>query len=337
MSVNTKLLQSVSTDASTHLSSRGVVKSDDDAPNPKGYSMMKTLTQKNVLLPGNDHVSNGPEKSAPVTFPSLGDARNLLELEGFAFVTGAQVQAAMGGADVATLVQAARLAPADPYDLTGSRFRRYHQATFFPWCSRIVSNPPFEDGPNLAPYSAYFQAKHFNIEYGNQRRRFAPFGDELLSNPALLALTNICFRLIPRWRLKGDGRWPVLVGMHLVRLQSDGRRAAVATPNHAHQDGEPFTFVIMLERDNIVGGVSYIVQARCAGRHPDDLLDCEVLATGTLTEPLDIAAVDDARVAHHVTGVLGADGRPGSRSVLLLDYSELHPTRTPGPQQHAND
>jgi hypothetical protein len=287
----------------------------------------------------NDNIA-APQPSinyVPATLSPLKDARNSLEIEGFAFIPGIQVKAAMGGANITTLVEAARSAPADPYDRTGSRFRRYHQATFFPWCNRIVPNPPFQDGPNLTPYSTYFQAKHFNIEYGNQRRRFAPFSDELLASHALSTLTNVCFRLIPRWRLKGDGRWPVLVGMHLIRLESDGRRAAVATPNHAHQDGEPFTFVIMLERNNIDGGVSYIVQAGCAGRHPDDLSDSEVLASVTLTETLDIAAVDDARVAHHVTGVLGKDGRPGFRSVLLLDYSELQPTRTPDPRQHANE
>jgi hypothetical protein len=257
--------------------------------------------------------------------------RTRMELEGFAFVPRVAVEAAIGAIDITSLVEAARSAPADRYDVTGSRFRRYRQGTYFPWCNRLIPNPAFQDGPELQPYSSYFQSSSFNIEQGNQQRRFAPFSDEVMASPALLGLTELCFRLIPRWRLRGDGRWPVLVGMHLVRLQSDGRRAAVATPNHAHQDGEPFTFVILLERNNVEGGVSYIVEARCAGQHPDDLIRSDILASGTLTDPLDIAAIDDARVAHHVTGVLGADGRSGSRSALLLDFSELQPVRTPEP------
>jgi hypothetical protein len=42
-----------------------------------------------------------------------------------------------------------------------------------------------------------------------------------------------------------------------------------------------------------------------------------------------MVGIDDARVAHHVSGVLSANGEHGSRSVLLLDFSELTPARTP--------
>jgi hypothetical protein len=305
-------------------------------PKQRNETMITPNTQP-AINPGNAHdndnvaMRQAAQGTPRVRTTAIQAPRTTMELEGFAFVPKATVETAIGAVDITPLVEATRSAPADRYDATGSRFRWYRQGTYFPWSNRLVPNPAFQDAPELEPYSSYFQSSSFNIEQGNQQRRFAPFSDDVMASPALLALTELCFRLIPRWRLRGDGRWPVLVGMHLVRLQSDGRRAAVATPNHAHQDGEPFTFVILLERDNVVGGVSYIVQARCAGQHPDDLTRADVLASGTLTDPLDIAAIDDARVAHHVTGVLGADGRPGSRSALLLDFSELQPVRTPEP------
>ncbi len=284
---------------------------------------MRHLIEINATIPAK------PVESIAVLHPILVRARNDFEIDGYAFLAGHDVRSIMHAPDVIDLVEAARSAPPDVYDKIGSRFRMYHQATYFPWNGALVVNPPFQDGPSLVPYSTYFQQASFNIEHGGQHRRFTPFSEQLLSNFALRALVSLCFKLIPRWRLKGAGRWPVLVGMHLIRLQSDGRRAAVATPNHAHQDGEPFTFVIMLERDNIEGGVSFILDASCAGQHPDDVPDRHILASGTLMEPLDIAAVDDERVAHHVTGVLGAGGRPGFRSVLLIDFSEMQPIRTP--------
>jgi hypothetical protein len=260
-------------------------------------------------------------------------ARHQLEMDGFAIAGSAAVRAALEPIDLSDILEAVRSAPADPYDPTASRHRlysqvhRHHDGT-------LGLVPPFQDGPNLASYTTYFQASHFNRQFGNQNRRFPPFPKSVLESDALRNLVNVCFAVIPRWRLKGDGRNSVLVGVHGQRLKSDGRRAGVASPPHLHQDGEPFTFVVMLERENVTGGVSYVATADAAGQSPDDIDESRILARGTLMAPLDILAIDDERVTHHVSGVLGANGRPGSRSVLLIDFSEIELVRTPPP---AND
>src|SRR5207244_9535035 len=63
---------------------------------------------------------------------------------------------------------------------------------------------------------------------------------------------------------------PVLVNVHLNRLQSDGRRAALPSPREIHVDGEPFTFVVLVERTpNLVGGISYVADRCCAGKLVD--------------------------------------------------------------------
>lgn len=293
---------------------------------------MEFATKPTTPFRGNDN--NGPHRSRrrkehrfrSKAKPELAKSRDTLEREGYCF---GDFRDSLSVDDLRILVEAARSAPADLYDTTASRFRRYHQAIYFPWTCEIAPVPPFRDGPDVPAYCTYFQASSFNTEYGNLRRRFAPFGQKLLECRALSELIENCFQIIPRSRLAGFGRRPVLVGMHIIRLESDGRRAAVATPNLLHQDGEPFTFVIMLERKNAQGGISYIANSNCAGSHPDDVNDADILATATLTEPLDMVGIDDARVAHHVSSVLSANGDHGSRSVLLLDFSELTPARTP--------
>jgi hypothetical protein len=267
----------------------------------------------------------------PQFSPELIAARQQLETDGFAIAAGTAVRSVLGEHfDLMEILEAVRAAPVDRYDRTGSRQKLYSQVIRHPNGTLSVL-PPCDDGANSASYTTYFQALHFNREFGNLKRQFAPFPATVLGNPTLQVLINLCFAMIPQWRLKGDARNSVFVGVHGQRLKSDGRRAVMSSPPHLHIDGEPHTFVVMLERDNVIGGVSYVALPEAAGKSPEDIDPSWILARGTLMNPLDILAVDDERVSHHVTGVLGANRRPGSRSVLLLDYSEIDLTRTPAP------
>lgn len=267
----------------------------------------------------------------PLFSPELVAGRQQMEAEGFAIIASKAARSALGeGFDLSEILEAVRAAPADPYDPTGFRQKLYSQL-FRHHDGTLSIVPPCRDSPNSPSYTPYFQALHFNREFGNVKRRFAPFPRAVLESTALQTLINLCFGLIPQWRLKGDGRNSVFVGVHGQRLKSDGRRAIMSSPPHLHIDGEPYTFVVLLERDNVTGGVSYIATPEAAGKAPEDIEPSCILARGTLMNALDILAVDDERVSHHVTGVLGANRRPGSRSVLLLDYSEIDLSRTPAP------
>lgn len=269
-----------------------------------------------------------PRKPLP---PELAAGRHRLEMDGFAFVPGAAVRKALEPLDLSGMLKAVQAAPVDPYDPTASRHRLYSQV-FHHHDGTLGLVPPFQDGPNLHQYTTYFQASHFNRQFGDQTRRFPPFPNALLESVAIRKLVNACFSLIPSWRMERSRRNSLLVGLHAQALKSDGRRAGMASPPHLHQDGEPFTFIVMLERKNVTGGISYIATVDAAGQSPDDIDEARILARGPLMLPLDILAVDDERVTHHVSGVLGANGQPGCRSVLLIDFSEIEPVRTPPPR-----
>jgi hypothetical protein len=47
----------------------------------------------------------------------------------------------------------------------------------------------------------------------------------------------------------------------------------------------PFTFAVLIERNNVDVGLSYIVEATSVGMHSDDVSESEVLTSGTLQTP----------------------------------------------------
>src|SRR5262249_52591337 len=87
----------------------------------------------------------------------------------------------------------------------------------------------------------------------------------------------------------------------------------VALPPRPHKDGEKVTAIILLARHNITGGKNWIYDN-----------DFEPLFGVTLSDVLDMAAVNDAKVHHHVQPVHVLPGEAeGWRTVLLIDFSPL--------------
>jgi len=273
-----------------------------------------------------------PNKPPSFQRPKLiRDMRRELEREAFALRSGTRLREALaiGEADLDELIRAGRELPADPYDATGMRSRVYSQVVLCPWNGTLFWLPPFFDAQTGAPYTTYLQEASSNPEVGGIERRFAPVPYPLQENRAFCTLIRELWGAIPAWRAEGRGRAPVLVGSHISNLKSDGRRAAMPSPREIHVDGEPFTFVVLLERTpNLVGGVSYVARRHCATKCVEDVSPSDILAEGTLSGPLDTLVVDDAAVSHTVSGVRTVDGKPGWRIVLFIDYSVLKPART---------
>lgn len=257
--------------------------------------------------------------------------RRELEREGYAFGPGATVRQALDiyEEDFQAIVEAGRVLPTDPYDSSGMRSRALSQAILAPWANSLLWLPPCIDGRTGGVYTTYFQDLSSNPEIGGVERHFAPLPAALQHNRTLCALVQELWWVIPGWRAEGRGRAPVFVNVHLNKLQSDGRRAALPSPREIHVDGEPFTFVVLVERTpNLAGGVSYVANRCCAGRCVEDLHSSDVIAEGALVKPLDMLAIDDGAISHTVSGVRTVDCQVGWRTVLFIDYSVLKPART---------
>lgn len=224
--------------------------------------------------------------------------------------------------------------PLDRHSSDGNRFRRYSQFIALPWRHTFELLPPVWDARRGEEVTEYFQDTSYNPTDGGQSRTFAALAPSQRQNPFLTWLLEYDLRQIP-WTVK-ELHKPLLVGVHQVKHVASTGRAAASSPDCLHQDGEPFTFVHLIERSaNVVGGINTIAPTCYKNRQPSDVPPHDILAQFTLTNFLDSFVVADARVCHHVSAidVMPAPedaahrrgGNSGVRSVLLIDFTPLVP------------
>jgi len=213
--------------------------------------------------------------------------------------------------------------PPDPYADGCNRYRSYSRAVLIPWSRRLewIPNATDEDGEEV---TEYYQGG-YNPDYVQQARRFTPISERAQANPLLLRAIDA--DLERTFWDDVDSRLPLHVGVHFVRLRVDRPgEEAVASPNHLHQDGEPFTFAHLVGRANSLGGVNTIATPRCSGLMPEDVAEHLIVDRFELVEPFESYGVCDAKVSHYVSAVRRAGGEgPGERSVVLVDFTPMVP------------
>jgi hypothetical protein len=213
--------------------------------------------------------------------------------------------------------------PRDPHATTVNRYRRYSPAILLPWHLRLDWVPNLGDPDD--PYTEYFQGD-YNPEYAGVIRQFPPLSDELKSDCDLhqvvlhdWSLTFWHERLLTR---------PFIVGVHLIKLMvSEAGVRAVSSPDHLHQDGEPFTFVHLVARENAVGAHNVIAEAGCSGCQPEGVPPEAILDEFQLLRPLESYGVHDQAISHYVSSLeRGPEERPAVRAALLVDFTPLLPS-----------
>jgi hypothetical protein len=111
--------------------------------------------------------------------------------------------------------------------------------------------------------------------------------------------------------LSSEPSWHVEV--HQFRIEARTGEFGRPTPEGVHRDGVDFVLVLLVNRTNIVSGVTSV----------HDLTGKE-LGEFTLTQPFDAALVDDARVMHGVTPVEPLNpAEPGYRDVLVVTFRSV--------------
>ncbi|SFJ59335.1 2OG-Fe dioxygenase family protein [Thermoflavimicrobium dichotomicum] len=210
--------------------------------------------------------------------------------------------------------------PIDPYAVNKNRYRRYSRAIIMPWSKKIEWLPNYH--LNGTPVCEYFQGR-FNREYLEDYRAFAPLSDAVKANPLLHRIIQYDFEMT-FW----DDReliLPIHVGVHFVKMLAEtDQDQSVASPDHIHQDGEPFTFVHLIARRNVAGGINTIATTECAGKRREEVDEQLIIEEFELKEPLESYGVCDKMVSHYVSAVKkGPDAVPGERSAILIDYTPL--------------
>ncbi|WP_347860942.1 2OG-Fe dioxygenase family protein [Salimicrobium sp. PL1-032A] len=229
--------------------------------------------------------------------------------------------------DLEELKQEFTTLPIDSYAKELNRYRRYARAVIIPGTGEVQWLPSVET--EEGEMYKYFQGS-FNPEYTNAARDFPAISEKIRANKLLNDIVMFDYRQT-FWR-EEDMLLPVHAGIHFVKLEvEDEGDMAVSSPNHLHQDGEPFTFAHLVHRQNVEGGLNAIGVPEVAGDVPEDVDDSKLLKQMTLTEPLESYGVFDPMVSHYVAPVTkGKKEKKGQRSMILIDFQ---PTVCPDPDE----
>lgn len=189
----------------------------------------------------------------------------------------------------------------DTYMADGGRYRRRRHAVF---------TVDAKGGIARAPHQAHYQSLDYNRLNGGIARWFEPIKPEIGDSPSLRTILESCRVLfgalspaVPRWHVE----------LHQFRIEARPDMLGLPTPEGLHRDGVDHVLVLLVARHNIAQGTTTI-----------HALDRTLLGSFTLTQPLDAAIVDDARVYHGVTAVEPIDPQqPACRDVLVVTFRAL--------------
>ena len=219
--------------------------------------------------------------------------------DGFQFVPAAAMRAALGGlADWQAFAASWNDLPWDEYLAQYGRYRRRRHAVFYATREGIAPS---------AQREPHYQSEAYNPLQGGIERWFDAVSPEVSCGESLTSILRVCHQLfralapdVPRWRIE----------VHQFRIEARADLPGQPTPEGMHRDGVDYVLVLLIARRNIASGTTTI-----------HALDHRELGSFTLTEPLDAALVDDARVFHGVTPVQAVDpNQPAYRDVLVVTF-----------------
>ncbi len=188
--------------------------------------------------------------------------------------------------------------PRDRYMADGGTYRRRRHAT--------LSAPPSSTAFRLEPHQPHYQERTYNNLNGGIARHYEPIEAPIVGGSTFTGLLRLGLELFGS--VAPD--WPWHIEAHQFRIEADGTEVATPTPEGTHRDGVSFVMMVLVERVNVADGSTTIYD-----------LEQRPLDSFTLTEPLEMAVVDDERTMHGVTPIRQLDpSRPGHRDLLVITF-----------------
>lgn len=223
--------------------------------------------------------------------------------DGFAFARAAEVRALLARGRAGALADWERFAASwddlrpDAHMADGGRDRLRRHAVF-------TAAPGGAARP--APRRPHYQSRDYNPLNGGVARLFEPVAPAVAAGATMTSVLAFCTDLFGR--LRPGAAWDIEV--HQFRIVAKPGLPGRPTPEGTHRDGVDCVLALLVRRVNVASGTTTVEEP--AGR---------ALGSFTLSEPLDAAVVDDARVLHGVTPVTALDpSLPAFRDVLVATY-----------------
>ena len=196
--------------------------------------------------------------------------------------------------------------PVDPYDDAGQRLRQLSRYIIIPFKQILIPRPDKS--------TRYVQNIRYNDEINRSSRVFDPISEEFRDSKFIQSLIYSDFHNSPF--SKSDLSLPIDVGVHLIRMQATPEAPGLPTPNKLHKDGEPFTWIHLISRENVFGGENIIT----------DNTKEKVLCHATLEAPMDTIGIVDSAVWHQVKPIfVNPLEESGFRDAILVDFTVMTP------------
>ncbi len=226
----------------------------------------------------------------------------------------------------AKFVKLAQVLPLDRYARKQDRFRCLNHAVYTPSNRRLTFRPACVD-PETGERYVPFTLGDENPEHAHETRRFAPMPNAMRDNPALLQLVRRDFELTPFAERATDDAFAVT--FHVIRQVVEPGGFAVSTPDLVHTDDVLLSFVHVIEREDVVGGVNLITKREHAGKRWDAVPIEDVHALVTVTDPFSGYAFLDDKVGHYVSAIKAASkDKAGARTILIVDFAPMRPVQS---------
>ncbi len=235
------------------------------------------------------------------------DLLTTVEKTGFSFCPSAAMQAWLLAESAEALSDWHQFAdswddmPLDEYMADGGRYRRRRYAVLnaLSGTSEIV----------LEAHQPHYQSLNYNTLNGGIARDFEAIEASTIQSHSMQAVLNFCQKVFSE--LMPDTPWHI--ECHQFRIEANEKALGKPTPEGVHRDGVDFVLVMMVKRQNISSGTTTMHD-----------LEHKNLDSFTLTEPLDVAIVNDHRCMHGVTPIVPLDpAQPAYRDVLVITFKKI--------------
>jgi hypothetical protein len=183
------------------------------------------------------------------------------------------------------------------------RYRKYLTLEYDNSFNKIIEKPG----------EPHYQYKQFNDLNGGIKRYFEPIEEKIKNNLIFISILDFCINFFKHINL--DRNWHIEV--HQFRIIAKENSQGLPTPEGIHRDGVTYAFIMLVGKENIVGGESHIYDN---DKHP--------LVNYVLEDPLDCSFLDDAKLMHSVSPIKPLINHEDAyRDTLVITFTEIKPDK----------